>query len=100
MRMTMPGKTAGGGAAAQLAAGRMVGEYRIEGIIGEGGMATVYAAIHPVIGKRAAVKVLRPELCADPQLVERFVQEARAVNQIGHPNIVDIFAFGALEDGR
>jgi serine/threonine-protein kinase len=53
-----------------------------------------------VIGKRAAIKVIKRELCNNPDLVERFVLEARAVNQIGHPNIVDIFAFGALPDGR
>src|SRR5690242_16899486 len=63
-------------------------------------MGTVYSATHPVIGKRAAIKVLRAELSTNPAAVERFVMEARAVNQIGHPNIVDIFAFGVLPDGR
>ncbi|HEY5951732.1 MAG TPA: serine/threonine-protein kinase [Kofleriaceae bacterium] len=83
-----------------LAPGTMVGEYRVEGIVGEGGMGQVYGAVHPVIGKRAAIKVLLPEICRNRQMVERFVMEARAVNQIGHPNIVDVFAFGALPDGR
>ncbi|HEX5063528.1 MAG TPA: serine/threonine-protein kinase [Kofleriaceae bacterium] len=83
-----------------LAPGTMVGEYRVEGIVGEGGMGQVYGAIHPVIGKRAAIKVLLPEICRNQQMVERFVMEARAVNQIGHPNIVDVFAFGVLPDGR
>ena len=69
-------------------------------MLGSGGMGVVYAATHPLIGKRAAVKVLRPELSTDVRAVERFVTEARSVNQIGHPNIVDIFAFGALPDGR
>ncbi len=84
----------------ELEPGVMVGEYRIEGQLGEGGMGRVYAATHPVIAKRAAIKVLHPELSVNAQAVERFVQEARSVNQIGHPNIVDIFAFGALPDGR
>jgi serine/threonine-protein kinase len=53
-----------------------------------------------VIAKRAAIKILHPELSANREAVERFVQEARAVNQIGHPNIVDIFAFGQMPDGR
>jgi serine/threonine-protein kinase len=80
--------------------GALVGEYRIEGELGAGGMGRVYAAIHPVIAKRAAIKVLHPELSRDPAAVERFVREARVVNEIGHPNIVDIFAFGTLADGR
>jgi len=84
----------------KLAAGTMVGEYRIERELGRGGMGCVYAAIHPVIAKRAAIKVLHAELSVNAEAVERFVQEARSVNQIGHPNIVDIFAFGTLPDGR
>ena len=77
-----------------------VGGYVIEAEIGRGGMGVVYSASHPVIGKRAAIKVLGREASNNPAAVERFVQEARAVNQIGHPNIVDIFAFGKLPDGR
>jgi serine/threonine-protein kinase len=84
----------------ELTPGTMVGEYRVEGQLGEGGMGTVYAAIHPVIAKRVAIKVLHPALSVNREAVERFVQEARSVNQIGHPNIVDIFAFGTLPDGR
>ena len=80
--------------------GEMIGEYRVESLLGEGGMATVFAAVHPLISKRAAIKVLSKRLCADPHAVERFLQEARTVNQIGHPNIVDVFAFGTLPDGR
>ena len=84
----------------RLDPGTDVGGYVIDGVLGQGGMGTVYSATHPVIGKRAAIKVLKPELSKTPAAVERFVLEARAVNQIGHPNIVDIFAFGALPDGR
>ncbi len=83
-----------------LGTGTLVGDFRIEGLIGQGGMGQVYGAIHPVIGKRAAIKVLRRELCSDAESIDRFVNEARAVNQIGHPNIVDVFAFGGLPDGR
>ncbi len=83
-----------------LAPGADVGGYVIDGELGSGGMGVVYAATHPVIGKRAAIKVLKPELSGNPAAVERFMMEARAVNQIGHPNIVDIFAFGKLDDGR
>src|SRR6478672_4585406 len=77
-----------------------VGAYLIDGALGHGGMGVVYSATHPVIGKRAAIKVLKPELSNTPAAVERFMLEARAVNLIGHPNIVDIFAFGALPDCR
>ena len=78
-----------------------VGEYRVSRKIGEGGMGAVYSAIQPVIGKRVAIKVLAPaHRLATRELVRRFVDEARAVNQIGHPNIVDIFSFGWLPDGR
>ena len=84
----------------ELQPGTDVGGYVVEHVLGSGGMGVVYEATHPLIGKRAAVKVLRPELSTDVRAVERFVTEARSVNQIGHPNIVDIFAFGALPDGR
>ena len=77
-----------------------VGEYRVLRKIGEGGMGAVYAAVHPVIGKRVAIKVLAPHIAKHPELVRRFVDEARAVNKIGHPNIVDIFSFGWLPDQR
>ncbi len=83
-----------------LASGRMVGEYRIEKKIGEGGFGSVYKAVHPLIGKAAAIKVLNRQYSSNPQMVTRFISEARAVNQIRHRNIVDIFSFGSLDDGR
>jgi serine/threonine protein kinase len=86
--------------AADLPAGTVVGEYTLECKLGDGGMAAVYGATHPLIGKKAAVKVMNAALSLDLGLVERFVLEARAVNEIGHPNIVDVFSFGRLPDGR
>ncbi|HEX4340907.1 MAG TPA: protein kinase [Polyangiaceae bacterium] len=83
-----------------LAAGEMVGEYRIDRIIGKGSFGVVYKAVHPVIGKAAAVKILKREFSSNPQMVSRFIAEARAVNQIRHRNIVDIFSFGVFRDGR
>ena len=85
---------------ARLGPGTEVHGYVIDGELGKGGMGYVYSATHPLIGKRAAIKVLKPEVSKSPIIVERFIQEARAVNQIGHPNIIDIFAFGTLPDGR
>jgi eukaryotic-like serine/threonine-protein kinase len=84
----------------QLEAGHRVGEYEIEAKIGEGGFGSVFRAVHPVIGKVVAIKVLHRRYSAQPEMVRRFVAEARAVNQIRHRNIIDIFAFGQLEDGR
>jgi hypothetical protein len=84
----------------QIPEGTTVGEYEITGFLGEGTYGTVYAAYHPVIGKRAAVKVLKHDAAADSELVQRFKGEALAVNAIEHPNIVDIFGFGHLPDGR
>ena len=89
-----------GDGAPALPAGFAVGEYRIERPLGQGGMGAVYAARQPEIGARVAVKVLAAELSRDARLVQRFVDEARAVNKIRHPNIIDIFAFGRLVDGR
>jgi tRNA A-37 threonylcarbamoyl transferase component Bud32 len=86
--------------ATDLAPGVLVGEYRIVARLGAGGMGTVYGAVHPIIGKRVAIKVLNQQFTHQPVTVDRFLREARAVNQIGHPNIVDIFAFGQLPDGR
>jgi serine/threonine-protein kinase len=84
----------------ELVPGDVVGEYRIEGKLGEGGFGAVFSAVHPVIGKHAAIKVLSRQFSANPQMVSRFIAEARAVNQIRHRNIIDIFAFGQLADGR
>jgi serine/threonine-protein kinase len=80
--------------------GLLVGEYRIEAKIGAGGMGTVYKAVQPLIGKTVAVKVLSARLAHNPNAIRRFVLEARAVNDISHPNLVDIFSFGQLTDGR
>src|ERR1700750_2781369 len=77
----------------ELQEGTDVGGYIIDGELGRGGMGVVYSARHPVIGKRAAIKVLKPSLSNNPATIERFIQEARSVNAIGHPNIVDIFDF-------
>jgi serine/threonine protein kinase len=82
----------------ELVKGTFVGEYQIERKIAEGGMGVVYAAIQPLIGKRAAVKLLHRRFAKEKTVVERFIQEARAVNTINHPNIVDIFSFGQTPD--
>ncbi len=76
------------------------GKYRIERVLGVGGMATVYAAIRLQIGDTAAMKVLSPESKSLPLAVARFQREVRAAARIKHPNVVTIYDFGTLPDGR
>jgi serine/threonine-protein kinase len=76
---------------------RHIGNYILQQMIGEGGMGQAYLAEHPLIGHRVAVKVLHPECAANPDTVHRFFQEAKAVNDIRHENIVDIVDYGMLE---
>src|SRR5438477_11435262 len=83
-----------------LAPGFVAGDHVIRGFIAQGGSGTVYLAEHRLLGRRAALKVLHGYLAAVPEMVERFVREARAVNRIRHPNIVDIYELGVLPDGR
>ena len=88
------------GAEVNLRPGAPLGEYVLIDQIGQGAMGTVYSAVHPVIEKKVAIKVLKNVVSYDADARKRFVLEARAANQIGHPNIVDIFSFGELSDGR
>jgi len=81
-----------------LLIGRVLGEYTITGILGWGGMGTVYDGIQPTIGKEVAIKVLNPQLCHDAKMTQRFLAEAKAVNSIRNPHIIDIFSFGVLEE--
>jgi len=78
----------------------MAGEYRLGRKLGEGGFGAVYEAVHPLLKRRAAVKVLHRIAGSDSDAVLRFVAEARAVNQIRNRHIIDIFSFGKLTDGR
>src|SRR5262245_12367641 len=73
--------------------GDMLGAYRLEAVAGEGGMGRVFCAIHTKLNKRVAVKVLRRRYASRPEAIARFFQEARAVNVIRHPNIVEITDF-------
>jgi tRNA A-37 threonylcarbamoyl transferase component Bud32 len=79
--------------------GQVIGNYKITAKLGEGGMGVVYLGEHPVIGKKVAMKAIHPELARNPEVVSRFVMEAKAVNQIGHEHIVDIGDFGNTAAG-
>jgi len=65
------------------------GRYRIIRTLGEGGMGTVFLAEHALIKRRVAIKILHPELATDANVIERFMNEARAAGTLGHPNIVE-----------
>jgi serine/threonine-protein kinase len=77
--------------------GRRIGNYQLTERIGEGGMGTVYLAVHPDIGRKVAIKLLKPEFAAVPELLQRFFNEARAVSAIGHPHIIDFHDYGLLQ---
>ncbi|WP_373371811.1 serine/threonine-protein kinase [Archangium lansingense] len=83
----------------QLAPGALAGEYMLKAVLASGGHGAVYEAEHRILGRRAAVKVLHPHLTDQGEMLQRFVREARVVNQIRHPNIVDVYDFGMLQDG-
>lgn len=83
-----------------IAVGQTIGNYTLTAKLGEGGMGVVYLAEHPVIGRKVAMKAIHPELSRNPEVVSRFVTEAKAVNQIGNEHIVDIHDFGTTQDGE
>ncbi|MBN2724966.1 MAG: protein kinase [Deltaproteobacteria bacterium] len=73
--------------------------YRLDRLLGEGGMGEVYEASHVIINKKVAIKFLRPEITSSTEAVKRFYQEATSASSIGHENIIEIDDFGELEDG-
>ena len=73
--------------------------YRIERLLGEGGMGAVYQAEHTLMRKRMAIKVLHPEMTRLPEVVTRFEHEAMAAAHIDHPNVVNATDFGKIDDG-
>ena len=82
-----------------LEQGEFVGPYRIVRILGRGGMGDVYLAEHTGQNREVALKILPESFVADPQRVQRFRQEARAVIALNHPNIVTVYDIGASESG-
>ncbi len=80
--------------------GTTLGSFKVTKVIGRGGMGTVYLGEHAVIGSRVAIKVLQERLASDENLVARFYAEARAVNMIGHENIVNIFDMNVAGPNR
>jgi serine/threonine-protein kinase len=83
----------------RLRLGHVLGNYRLVKRLGEGGVGTVYAAEHVRLGRKMALKVLHPDL-ASAEVIARFFNEARAVNAIKHPNILDVEDFVTAESGE
>jgi tRNA A-37 threonylcarbamoyl transferase component Bud32 len=78
--------------------GRSLGRYRITALVGKGGMATVYRATHPGLGQTVAIKVMHPHMASDPDMLGRFHNEAQAVANLRHPNIVRVLDFDVQGD--
>jgi serine/threonine protein kinase len=80
--------------------GRIIGSYKVIKQLGKGGMGAVYMGQHPVIGSKVAIKFLHPQYAHEDKIVDRFFNEARAVNVIGHDNILKILDLNITEDDR
>ena len=76
------------------------GRYRVLRMLGTGAMGEVYLVEHALLGRKEALKIVRPELVKDEQLVARFRREARATNRVQHLNVVSVYDFGRLSNGR
>lgn len=72
----------------------LAGRYRVDRLLGRGGMAVVYEGLDLRLGRTVAVKLLRPEIAAQPQFRDRFETEARSAATLSHPNVVAIFDTG------
>ncbi|HNN98215.1 MAG TPA: serine/threonine-protein kinase [Pseudomonadota bacterium] len=79
--------------------GTKIGQYQVLRELGKGGMGEVYEAVDDKIGRHVAIKVLLPRFSEDSEISARFFNEARAVNLIGHPGLVQVFEFGDLPTG-
>jgi serine/threonine-protein kinase len=79
--------------------GQQFGDYVIEALLGQGGMARVYRAVDPNLNRTVAIKVINPGVGEDPEYTRRFKREAQAVAKLSHPNIVSIYQFGESDKG-
>src|SRR5262245_23215721 len=79
--------------------GAIVGSYRVEGILGRGGMGVVYSASHVSLDRRVALKVLADDLGSTPEFVGRFQREGRLQASLDHPHAVTVYEAGESEHG-
>src|SRR5687767_7128920 len=80
-----------------VALGEVIGGYRLDRLLGAGSTSKVYFGTHVLLGRTAAIKVLAPALVSNKDVVARLLTEARVVNDIHHPNIIDIIDFVVTE---
>jgi serine/threonine protein kinase len=73
--------------------------YRVDRLLGVGGMGAVFAATHLALGKTYALKILHEVYGRDSEIIDRFMREARAATHTGHPNIIDVVDIGTMEEG-
>src|SRR5579863_2836743 len=78
--------------------GQTLGNYRIDGLLGTGGMGEVYRAVHVRLNRAAAIKVMHAYLAAEPTFQARFLREAQSAAALSHPHIVEVFDFGEQEE--
>jgi serine/threonine protein kinase len=79
---------------------RMIAEkYRLDRLLGRGGMGAVYEGTHVDLDRPVAIKLLLPDFTADPEALERFRREARAAARLNHPNVADTYDYGSLPEG-
>jgi len=78
--------------------GKKINNYELRELVGDGAMGVVYLAEHPVLRRRAAVKLLKRQYLESPSLVTRFVNEARAAAAIHHPNVIEVIDVGLVEE--
>jgi serine/threonine protein kinase len=75
------------------------GKYRLDSLLAEGGMGSVYRATHVMLGKTVAIKLIKAAIMTSPEIVRRFQREARAATALNHPNIVSVYDLGQTPDG-
>src|SRR4051812_38817432 len=84
---------------AQPLVGAILGDYRVEGVLGRGGMSVVYRARHVELDREVALKVLAHELSEDPEFVARFRREGRLQASLDHPHVVTVYEAGESDHG-